>query len=48
LKEAIEFLNKAITLCKSEKELFHIFSLRNSAQAQLGVVNRLGLTPQVQ
>lgn len=47
LKEAVECLEKAIPLSKSEKELLHIFSLRDSAQAQLGVVERLGLTPQL-
>lgn len=47
LKEAVECLEKAIPLSKSEKELLHIFSLRDSAQAQLGIVERLGLTPQL-
>lgn len=42
LKEAVECLEKAIPLAKSEKELLHIFSLRDSAQAQLRVVERLG------
>lgn len=45
LKEAVECLEKAIPLAKSEKELLHIFSLRDSARAQLGVVERLGLKP---
>lgn len=47
LKEAVGCLEKAIPLSKSEKELLHIFSLRDSAQAQLGVVERLGLKPQM-
>lgn len=47
LKEAVECLEKAIALSKSEKELLHIFSLRDSAQAQLEVAKRLGLVPQL-
>lgn len=47
LNEAVKCLEKAIPLAKSEKELLHIFSLRDSARAQLGVVERLGLTPQL-
>lgn len=47
LEEAVECLEKAIPLSKSEKELLHIFSLRDSARAQLAVVKRLGLTPQL-
>ncbi|XP_025425976.1 mitochondrial import receptor subunit TOM70 [Sipha flava] len=43
LNEAVKCLEKAIHLAKSEKELLHIFSLRDSARAQLGVVERLGL-----
>lgn len=42
LKEAVECLEKAIPLSKSEKELLHIMSLRDSAQAQLMVFQRLG------
>lgn len=47
LEEAVECLEKAVPLSKSEKELLHIFSLRDSARAQLAVVKRLGLTPQL-
>ncbi|XP_050441648.1 mitochondrial import receptor subunit TOM70-like [Adelges cooleyi] len=47
LNEAVACLEKAINLAKSEKELLHVFSLRDSARAQLAVVERLGLTPQV-
>lgn len=45
LKEAIDCLEKAIPLSKSEKELLHIFSLRDSAHAQLAIVDRLIITP---
>lgn len=47
LEEAVECLEKAILVSKSEKELLHIFSLRDSARAQLEVVKRLGLKPQI-
>ncbi|XP_050547936.1 mitochondrial import receptor subunit TOM70-like isoform X3 [Daktulosphaira vitifoliae] len=47
LKEAVECLEKAVKLAKSEKELLHVFSLRDSAAAQLAVAERLGLVPQV-
>ncbi|VVC26061.1 Tetratricopeptide repeat,Tetratricopeptide repeat-containing domain,Tetratricopeptide-like helical [Cinara cedri] len=44
LKEAVDFLEKAIPLAKSEKELLRIFSLRNSAQAQLAASERFTIT----
>ncbi|VVC38199.1 Tetratricopeptide repeat,Tetratricopeptide repeat-containing domain,Tetratricopeptide-like helical [Cinara cedri] len=44
LNDAVDCLEKAIPLSKSEKELLHIFSLRDSARAQLAVVERLVLT----
>jgi len=47
LEEAVECLEKAVPLSKSEKELLHIFSLRDSARAQLAVIKRLGLTQQL-
>lgn len=47
LKEAVDCFEKAIPLAKSEKELLHLFSLRDTAQSQLRVAERLGVTPQL-
>lgn len=44
LREALEYLEKAILLSKSKKELLRIFSMRNRTKAQLEVVERLGLS----
>jgi len=46
LKEAIELFNIGVTLCKPEKEMFHIFALRNSAEAHLRLIERFSLTLQ--
>ncbi|VVC26088.1 Tetratricopeptide repeat,Tetratricopeptide repeat-containing domain,Tetratricopeptide-like helical [Cinara cedri] len=43
LKEALDCLEKAIPLAKSEKELLRIFSLRNSAQARLAASERFAI-----
>ncbi|XP_054263982.1 mitochondrial import receptor subunit TOM70-like [Macrosteles quadrilineatus] len=43
LRQAVELFNKALPLAKTEQELAHIFSLRDSAVAQLVVVDRLGM-----
>lgn len=43
LQNAIELFEKALTLCRSEVEMVHIYSLRNAAIAQLNVAKKLGL-----
>jgi len=47
LKRAVELFNKAIPLSKTELELAHIFSLRDAAEAQQAVVEKLGLQNQI-
>lgn len=43
LENAIQLFEKALTLCRSEMEMVHIYSLRNAAIAQLNVAKKLGL-----
>lgn len=43
LENAIQLFEKALTLCRSEMEMVHIYSLRNAAIAQLSVAKKLGL-----
>lgn len=43
LQEAIDLFATALTLCRSELEMVHIYSLRNAAIAQLNVAKKLGL-----
>ncbi|VVC46070.1 Tetratricopeptide repeat,Tetratricopeptide repeat-containing domain,Tetratricopeptide-like helical [Cinara cedri] len=42
-KDAIDCLEKAIPLPKPRKQLLNTFSLRNSAQTQLAIVERFGI-----
>lgn len=46
LERAISLFEKALKLAKSEMELTHIFSLKDAAQAQLNVTNKMGLSLQ--
>ena len=43
LSRAIELFDRAIPLSKTELEMAHLFSLRDAAQSQAKVAQRLGV-----
>ncbi|KAL3886826.1 hypothetical protein ACJMK2_026791 [Sinanodonta woodiana] len=43
MNKAVELFNKAISLCRTENEMSHLYSLLNAAQAQLKVARNLGI-----
>ena len=44
LKKAIDLFEKAIPLANTELEMGHLFGLRDAANAQVTVSNRLGIS----
>lgn len=43
IREAIKLFDKALELCRTSMELAHLYSLRDAAQTQLNLQNRLGM-----
>lgn len=44
LKKGIELFDKAINLARNELEMTHYFTLKNAAEAQLTVLEKVNIT----